>query len=369
MFQRGNVDVALTTHANNLGVLRLGLATLVLFSHSFPLVGRADEFFALLTGHDSGGGIAVSGFFIVSGFLVTRSLQVRGWRDYAIARFLRLSPGLAAMSVICAFVMGPVVTQLSLGDYFSRGGTYKFMENALLFPIHMTLPGDFLGHPVTAMNGSVWTIPIEAAMYCLLVALAAAGLATRRLGWTLPLLAVAALLAGDRFWDPDRQFLWSLNGRWLAHYGFYFAAGVCLYLYRAVVPRSVPLALLALALAMAFPDFLLSEVLWRVGLVYAIYSIAFGGSLFGRWTARNDLSYGVYLYSMPVQQCMIEWVGLEEITVASLFWLSLPVTLLLAYGSWHAIERRALHFKRRGSASAPPLPRPAQSQNPATQAL
>ena len=100
------VDALLATHENNFGVMRLCLAALVLFSHGFPLTGRHDEWFATLTGHTTGGGIAVAGFFVISGFLVTGSLGERDWRRYANHRILRLVPAMAVMSFLCAFQIG-----------------------------------------------------------------------------------------------------------------------------------------------------------------------------------------------------------------------------------------------------------------------
>ena len=49
---------------------------LVLFAHSYPLVGRReDEPLTLLTGYEKGGSIAVGIFFVMSGYLIASS----GW--------------------------------------------------------------------------------------------------------------------------------------------------------------------------------------------------------------------------------------------------------------------------------------------------
>lgn len=334
--------------------MRLCLAALVLFSHSFPLTGRQDEWFATMTGHTTGGGIAVAGFFVISGFLVTGSLGERDWRRYANHRVLRLVSAMAVMSFLCAFLLGPFVTNLSLSEYFARGGTWKFLENALLWPVRLTLPGVFLDHPITAMNGSVWTIPLEATMYVVLPALVLLGLTSKRVAWCLPLVMLAAaLLLEDGLLpvDPDRQFLWSLNAKWLIHYGFYFAAGVFLHVYRHDLPRTPLLAVLLLATAIAWPESALGRISWRLGLAYAVFCVAFAGMVGWTWLRRNDLSYGVYLYAFPVQQCWIEWLGVAELTEISLFVLSLPVTLLLAWGSWHWVERPAMRWGRRGEST------------------
>ena len=42
----------------------------------------------------------MNGFFAVSGFLVTMSFDRRGWRDYVVARALRIVPALVAATLV-----------------------------------------------------------------------------------------------------------------------------------------------------------------------------------------------------------------------------------------------------------------------------
>ena len=83
-----------------------------------------------MLGYDNGGGFAVAGFFVISGFLVTRSALSSGWRRYAARRVLRIVPGLAVVSISSVLVLGPLTTQLSLVDYFSRSATWGYLNNA-----------------------------------------------------------------------------------------------------------------------------------------------------------------------------------------------------------------------------------------------
>lgn len=68
-----------------------------------------------------------------------------------------------------------------------------------------------------------------------------------------------------------------------------------------------------------------------------------------KWTDRlGELSYGVYIFAFPVQQLGVLWaIGRNLSFAASLLW-SCVVTLLLAYASWHLIEKSALRFKPGG---------------------
>ena len=83
---------------NNFNLIRFLAASAVILDHSFALVaperaaGALVDFEALELAR-----VAVDVFFIVSGFLVTRSVLTQPTLvDYAVARFLRLFPALLA---------------------------------------------------------------------------------------------------------------------------------------------------------------------------------------------------------------------------------------------------------------------------------
>lgn len=57
--------------------------------------------------------------------------------------------------------------------------------------------------------------------------------------------------------------------------------------------------------------------------------------------------YGLYIFAFPVQQMLMHWSTARSLSIESAFCLSLLVTSVLAFGSWHLIEKRALRFKPR----------------------
>jgi peptidoglycan/LPS O-acetylase OafA/YrhL len=68
------------------------------------------------------------------------------------------------------------------------------------------------------------------------------------------------------------------------------------------------------------------------------------------WGARvtdrlGDLSYGMYIFAFPVQQMVVALGRSRGWTFATHLSLSLLVTSVLAYVSWHALEKRILRFK------------------------
>jgi peptidoglycan/LPS O-acetylase OafA/YrhL len=56
----------------------------------------------------------------------------------------------------------------------------------------------------------------------------------------------------------------------------------------------------------------------------------------------GDLSYGIYLYGFPVQQTLMSFHTFNQ---SELMIYSLGISIILAYLSWHIIEKNALRLK------------------------
>lgn len=86
--------VAEDRSGNRFDFMRLFAALLVLWSHSYPLTGRnPQEPLARLTGIESMGGMGVAIFFVLSGYLVTLSLERSpGLLSFARKRAVRIYP-------------------------------------------------------------------------------------------------------------------------------------------------------------------------------------------------------------------------------------------------------------------------------------
>lgn len=97
---------------NNFNTLRLALALLVVWSHSFAihLGSEESEWVSLLLGGVyNAGNLAVMGFFIISGFLISESWQrSRSLRSYLSKRVRRIYPGYMVATTICALIVAPL---------------------------------------------------------------------------------------------------------------------------------------------------------------------------------------------------------------------------------------------------------------------
>src|SRR5437764_8192508 len=122
---------------NNFDLLRLVAAVSVIFSHAFLLSENSqdhDPLMILTGGQSILGVVGVFVFFTISGYLVTQSFDTTGSPLVFLAkRALRIFPGLLLCLAVCVFVIGPLVTQLPLADYFTRPEPYLFLlPNAVL---------------------------------------------------------------------------------------------------------------------------------------------------------------------------------------------------------------------------------------------
>lgn len=351
---------------NNYNLMRFLAAAAVIYSHSFPMSGVHADPLERLVGF-SIGHLAVDVFFVISGFLVTGSLlSRRSLGSFAAARALRLFPVLVVGALFCAFVVGPLQTELPLARYLAHPGTWKFaLMNSVPWPFGVcyTLPGVFLHVPVHgAVNGSLWSLPWELTMYVALSALGALAWTGRRL---LPertlrrilvgigLVATAGFTIYEAF-DFPYQFHLSQSLRLTS----LFFGGAALVVLSERVPLSGRLALVAAVLLVA--DFLLPRPLMAVyaaALVYLVIWLAYapGGPL-AFYNRVGDYSYGTYVYAFPIGQSVAAW--MPGATAATILLVTLPLTLALAIPSWHLLEEPLLKRKPK-AAPRPVTPPPA----------
>ena len=291
------------------------------------------------------GAVGVYIFFSLSGYLVAQSWD----SDHHLGRFLlrrllRILPALTACVVFCTFVMGPMVTDLSLADYFGHVHTWTYLSNAALY-VAYTLPGVFATNPVAhVVNGSLWTLPIEFSLY-LLVALL--GILGRQARWPW-LLTFAACGVACVFWAYRGTPGWVVFGVNFNHAvipGIYFVAGVCFKKYDLGRYLSLPVAIAAIALLnvlMVWPE--VARLLSWVLLPGAALGVGLAYTRFLAPLVRyGDFSYGLYIYAFPVQQLIVHFY--PDIGQPLFFLLSLVFTGGVAALSWHLIERPALAYK------------------------
>jgi peptidoglycan/LPS O-acetylase OafA/YrhL len=362
-------EIAHNRRENNFDALRLLAALAVILSHAFLIAQGTEKNDPLnwLTGNQCMLGLTgVFVFFAVSGFLFTQSFeQTRSPLRYLIKRVLRIFPAYLVCLVLTAFVLGPIVTTLPLGDYLHRPEPYNYLYYNSFFDIRVhELPGVmFVDNPIgLEINGSLWSLGCEFDMYLMVLVLGM----LRLLRWPVCVALLALGMACIAF-PGTLGFLggwgWTLS---------FFAIGMILYKLRDTRIFDGRLALLALAgLALSIPlqQFILLFPVF--GCYLALYVALHPKLPIIRATRFGDLSYGLYIFGWPSEQIVI-WLLHGHVEWWQVFLLATLLAGSLAFLSWHLVEKRALRLKPRSpwqSSAAPEImrhPWPVKSLSAAT---
>jgi len=327
---------------NNFNLIRMLAAATVLVSHgrSMVLGALAEEPLAAQIGY-SWGIIAVTVFFAISGYFITKSFDRRAMLvDFIAARICRIFPGLLCMLAVSAFLLGPAFTDLPLRHYFAQTGPWLYVpQNGSLLHQQFALPGVFARNPITHMvNPSLWTLKYEVGCYAAVVFVGLTGLLRPRF---FPVVLVAAAAGAVIVPGPGMDLAARLGLLAAA-----FAVGAGAYIYRAYVPISIILALGLFALAAMLRDTRLYPFALALSLGYAAITLGFADLGAARaYNRLGDYSYGLYIYAYPVGQALVA--ALPGIGVASLVAANLAVALACAMLSWRLIESPALAHRHR----------------------
>ena len=339
-------------HDNNLNLLRVVAAMLVLVSHSVTIAtGRADlepgrEWMGL-----SLGDVAVDIFFVVSGFLVTGSLvRSNSLAKYAAARGLRIVPGLWVALLFTVLVVAFGFSALPASQVLSDPQTWRYLaRNALIVGnVDFNLPGAFEGNPFPHnVNASLWTLPVEVWMYIVLAAeWWLAGRFLRRLGpagLTRVLLATAVVLMAGAL----GLALAGHPSNSTRHAAEFFAAA-WMYAVRDRIPLRLGAACVAAAVVLgaAMVSHGAFEIAYRLLLPYIVLYIAYvPAGLIRQYNRIGDFSYGVYIYAFPFQQ--ITAALFPGISSWNLFFVSASMTTIAAILSWYLVESPSLELRAR----------------------
>ncbi|WP_424810811.1 acyltransferase family protein [Roseococcus sp. YIM B11640] len=341
-----SVAAAMEQGSNNFDLIRLIAALTVLISHSFSLISSPHEpFIRYLGNYDSGGGLAVSIFFFISGFLIYRSSERHNMATYMKSRALRIMPGLLVCLIFTTFIVGPIFTNLSLGNYFTNSETHNHLLGFFVFNITTTLPGVFSNLPIPAVNGSLWTLPIEATFYLLFPVFLSLGLINGRTLLLCAILAIGSYVVLPAYLPPEFGVLRSIQFFPALRMFCFFTMGACYWEFRDRIKLSagtVACFAILLYLGIYSPAKFIIYVL-SVGYLVMYFGLAFPIK-FALGQRVGDISYGTYLYAFPVQQAVITVFG-ASIGALGVSAIAAPIAMGLGYLSWRFVEKPFLQIR------------------------
>ncbi len=349
-------------HENGFGALRLLFAALVIVSHATVLVDGDDhrEILARIFGGPLLiGSVAVIGFFIISGYLVTGSLlNSRTAAAYLVKRIARIYPAYLVAFALTILVVAPLAGALPPA---SPADIAKRLFDALALQPPWA-PGAFKGSHGSALNGSMWTISYEFRCYLILPLLGFAGVLRRRrlvfaMTAILLVLTIVFPMKPITAWVPlqvgrlTTPLAYALGEphRDIRLVGA-FLTGTCFYLYRdrlRFMPTTIVLAAIALIAGLMVPSISVATTTAFGG--FLVFAAAGRASWLYRINNENDISYGVYLYAWPITKLLNWWWPSMHPLAIGL--LTLAAACICGWASWLAIEKPVMTFVRR---RAPP---------------
>jgi peptidoglycan/LPS O-acetylase OafA/YrhL len=329
---------------NNFQLIRLLAATAVVLFHSYALTNHwTDEPLWRRVPELNFGALGVACFFVISGFLVTQSWLARERVvPFVAARALRIYPALAG-AVVLTLTLAWMSGTLAWGAFFTDPQTLDYIAHVTpAWEMRHQLPGAFAANPTPHdVNGSLWTLPVELRLYVAVLVAGMFGLLARRVAF----FAVLWLLLLWCVWRPlglPPPPFDKVTGDLV----LLFALGSLAFAWRKSIPVSLGIAAVVLLLVIVNPADLARGPLFAPLLAYIVLVAAYHPRL--AWPAFNrvgDYSYGVYVYSFPIQQTLVQRIpGIEP---APLFAMAMTLTLVVAALSWHCLEQPALGLKSR----------------------
>jgi len=329
---------ASTKPVNNFNLIRLIAAWAVIYGHSYAVSAESGQDLIIqLLGFKFAGGIAVDVFFVISGFLIAASLERNRLPSFLISRAIRILPGLVVCVAICAFVIGPLLT--TAPDYWHHHEVWQyFFANASLSKnTQYFLPGVFETLRNHAINGSLWSLPIEARLY---LWLALFGLLSLNRGSRFNPIFIALIVLG---------FLWLTRAPLppdksnLAYCRAFFFTGAFAWINRSAIPLSWPLLFAILVFAAALHGTDNFYIGYFLALSYGTLFLAFVPAL--PVIRHHDLSYGLYLYGWPSQQ-LVQTLAPATGAIANTIYATLLAGTFAA-ASWFLVESPAMRLKAR----------------------
>ncbi|WP_298214171.1 acyltransferase [Acidovorax sp.] len=345
------------SHQNNhFNLLRLAAALAVFVAHG-------DFLYRLhlpvpFAGH-SLGSVAVYIFFFISGYLICQSWSREpDWFAFWIKRLMRIYPGLVVAVVFSVCIVGWSATVLTSADYWQAPGTWSHLaNNAAGLATVQTLPGVFESNPFArAVNGSLWTIRYELAMYFLLAFLAWGG-GGRRWVYPMAVCVLASLWGAARSGGWDAAIEAAGGGvadvfRWRDFCGFgvpfFMGSTMAAYAVRPQWWMGWVAGAMVVCAIYSSSVVAVQVAVWAL-VVFGTFHVAHARNPGQRSRARGqtDLSYGIYIYAFPIQQAATEFCLREGWPLSVCMLVSLGFILMLAALSWHCVERPCIQAAHR----------------------
>jgi len=346
---------------NNFDLLRILAAIQVLIFHSVKHLSISDGWLKFFINEILVFFPGVPIFFTISGFLVYWSFDRNSdnMPKYFWHRALRIFP---ALWVCVAITFGLLLYDLDINiiDALKDKSILAWLGTQFSF-LQFYTPEVFRPWGVHAPNGSLWTIPVELQFY-ILIPILYFSFRMLKNKWLIALVLFFGISVASNLYFgaiSNEQMVRKLANVSLLPYLYYFLLGVLAYKFWDHIKFVFEGKFLFWFIGFLAYSWLFSHQLelynpyYFIGNIFNFVShlLLAGLTLSAAYTnvglgskflKGNDISYGVYIYHMPVVNYLVHR---EQIQEPYLVFVVLLVSVILAYLSWKFIEKKALGYK------------------------
>jgi peptidoglycan/LPS O-acetylase OafA/YrhL len=292
-------------------------------------------------------------FFTTSGFLIYDSFtRNQDLKRYFNNRFLRIFPALWVCFILTVILL-LVFNSITPSDIISSAFLKWMITQITIF--QFWTPDVLRNWGIGTPNGSLWTIPVEIQFY-IAIPIIILLFKNIKIIYKLTFLLIVSILfnlfLGASINSVD-LFI-KLLGVSILPYLFYFIIGVIIreywYFFNVIfVNRFIYWSSTFFLFVYFFnlsPVYFPTDFLgFIVNLLLSFLTISFAYSrpIFEKILHRQDISYGIYIYHMLIVNSFVE-LGFKK-DMKYLF-ISIILTVLIAFLSWNYIEKRALNRKK-----------------------
>ncbi|AMO20271.2 acyltransferase [Flavobacterium columnare] len=327
---------------NSINFLRFLMANIILLAHLAELTKDKSLHFLSLFCKSN---LAVSGFFILSGFLVTKSLvNTPNLKMYFLKRAKRILPAYITIIILSVIILSALST-LSYQDYFTNRRTYRYFFWNLFFLnfVEPCLPSVFTTNPIPFINGSLWTMKIEEGFYIVLPMLFYLINKFKNKNTVLVFIYLASIL----YSHVMLEFLHlPLLEKQLPGKLAYFVMGIYIYLnFDFFIQNKWKFLIGAWFLFLIQMYGLDIDLFFPFVLGVTVLFLAYSLPLLNNFSLKADYTYGIYLYHFPIIQLFVYFEYFQKYNPLFVGIITMLTTYVCAYLSWHLIEKKFLNRK------------------------
>ncbi|WP_157626884.1 acyltransferase family protein [Spirosoma luteum] len=322
---------------NSFDFLRFFFAYIVVICHIADL--SQDQNFARYRNYiDSY--VALTGFFIISGFLIGKSYNAsKSVLNYFEKRARRLLPGYFA-SIILAAMLLSFFSSYTFIQYFTDIQVFKYLfwNSIFLNFVQPCLPGLFVTNRECAVNGALWTIKVEVLFYALVPVIYNYLNKIEKKYFVLIPVYILSVIYKTYLGNSDSEMLVLLS-RQTPGFLSYFVCGFSFYYYYDFyIQHKGKLFLIALPIFLIEYHFGI-ELLRPISQSIIVFFIAYSLPKFNNFGKYGDFSYGTYIFHFSLIQLFVQY-GLFDLYNPFLM-AGLVILLVgaMAIFSWNFVEK------------------------------